>query len=316
MKDKHKIILLIAGVVGVIGIFVGMGLTPQNMSYFLGRRMPKVLAMVVTGSAIAFSSIIFQTVTHNRILTPNVLGLDSLYVFIQTGSAFLIGTTSHFASGSIANFALTLGMMIGLSLIFYRVMFQRENSHIVYLVLVGMVMGTFFSSLSDGMQFLMDPNEFLNLQDKLFASFNAMNTKLLIPSIAGMGLAIAYTRKELKVLDALALGREQAMNLGVDYDHAVRKLLVVVAVLVSVSTALVGPITFLGILVANLGRELIKTYKHGYIILASMLISILSLVGGQLLIERVLGLGVTLSMVINLVGGSYFLYLLLKEGRL
>ncbi|MGL4798905.1 MAG: iron chelate uptake ABC transporter family permease subunit [Cellulosilyticaceae bacterium] len=316
MKDKKKLALLLLSVIGVITLFITIGLTKSNMHYFLGRRVPKVLAMALTGGAIAFSSVVFQTITHNRILTPNVLGLDSLYVFIQTAIAFFIGSGTGLAAGTLGNFGLTLMMMVAMSLLLYKVMFQKEKSNMLYLVLVGMVMGTFFSSLSDGMQFLMDPNEFLNLQDTMFASFNRMNTSILMPAIVGIGGALWYIRKEFRLLDAVALGREQAMNLGVDYDQVVKKFLIVVAIMVSVSTALVGPITFLGILVANVGRQLMKSYKHLTIVSASVLIAILSLVGGQLIIERVLGLDVTLSMIINLVGGSYFLYLLLKESRL
>lgn len=316
MKDKKKLIILAVVIVVASLLFIGMGLTPKNYEYFLSRRIPKVVAMLLTGGCIAFSSIVFQTITHNRILTPNVLGLDSVYVFIQTLIVFLLGGLSGFRMGSTGNFLLTLSIMIGFSMVFYKVLFKKEMKNIMFLVLMGMVMGTFFSSLSDGMQFLMDPNEFLMLQDSMFASFNSMRTKLIMPSALLVILAVGYVRKEMRWLDALSLGREQAINLGVDYDRVVKKMLVVIAVMVSVSTALVGPITFLGILVSNLARQMMKTYKHSYLILASVLISMALLIVGQLLIERVLGYDIMLSMIINLVGGVYFLYLLLKENSL
>lgn len=316
MKDKKKLIILAVVIVVASLLFIGMGLTPKNYEYFLSRRIPKVVAMLLTGGCIAFSSIVFQTITHNRILTPNVLGLDSVYVFIQTLIVFLLGGLSGFRMGSTGNFLLTLSIMIGFSTVFYKVLFKKEMKNIMFLVLMGMVMGTFFSSLSDGMQFLMDPNEFLMLQDSMFASFNSMRTKLIMPSALLVILAVGYVRKEMRWLDALSLGREQAINLGVDYDRVVKKMLVVIAVMVSVSTALVGPITFLGILVSNLARQMMKTYKHSYLISASVLISMALLIVGQLLIERVLGYDIMLSMIINLVGGVYFLYLLLKENSL
>ena len=89
--------------------------------------------------------------------------------------------------------------------------------------------------------------------------------------------------------------------------------MVIVAILVSVSTALVGPITFLGLLVVNLAREFLNTYEHKYLFIGSSLISIVALLGGQLLIERVFNFSTPISVVINLIGGVYFLYLLLKE---
>ncbi|MEG1134725.1 MAG: iron chelate uptake ABC transporter family permease subunit [Cellulosilyticaceae bacterium] len=316
MKDKKKLIILAVVIVAASLLFIGLGLTPKNYEYFLSRRIPKVVAMLLTGGCIAFSSVVFQTITHNRILTPNVLGLDSVYVFIQTLIVFLLGGLSGFTVGSTGNFLLTLSIMIGFSMIFYKVLFKKEMKNIMFLVLMGMVMGTFFSSLSDGMQFLMDPNEFLMLQDSMFASFNSMRTKLIVPSAVLVVLAVWYVRKEIRWLDALSLGREQAINLGVDYDRVVKKMLIVIAVMVSVSTALVGPITFLGILVSNLARQMMKTYKHSYLISASVLISMALLIVGQFLIERVLGYDIMLSMIINLIGGVYFLYLLLKENNL
>lgn len=316
MKDKNKLRILAVAIVVASVLFVVLGLTPKNFEYFLYRRVPKVFAMILTGGSIAFSSIIFQTITHNRILTPNVLGLDSIYVFIQTLIVFIFGSITGFAAGSTGNFLLTLIIMIGFSMIFYQIMFKRETQNIMFLVLIGMVMGTFFGSLSDGMQFLMDPNEFLMLQDKMYASFNSMNTKLIMPATILIILAVVYVKNDVRLLDAIALGREQAINLGVDYDKVVKKMLVVVAIMVSVSTALVGPITFLGIMVSNLARQMMRTYKHSYLITASVLISIAALVVGQFLIERVFGFNVMLSMIINLVGGTYFLYLLLKEGNL
>lgn len=316
MKDKNKLMILTITLISIVLLFIGVGLTPQNGEYFLSRRIPKVFAMLLTGGSIAFSSIVFQTITHNKILTPNVLGLDSVYVFIQTVIVFIFGNIAGFEAGNRGNFIMTLSFMMLFSTLFYKVLFKKEVQNLMLLVLIGMVMGTFFGSLSDGMQFLMDPNAFLNLQDSLFASFNTMRTDLVIPASLLVGGALWYVRKDIKLLDAISLGREQALNLGVAYDHVIKKMLLVIAVMVSVSTALVGPITFLGILVANLARQILKTYKHNYLITAAILISGIALVGGQFMIERVLGYNIMLSMVINLVGGTYFLYLLLKENSI
>jgi iron complex transport system permease protein len=315
-KERYKLYLLAVVIVAVSALFIGMGLTPTNYQYFLYRRVPKVVAIILTGSSIAFSSIVFQTLTQNRILTPNVLGLDAVYVFIQTVVVFVFGGSLGLRAGTTGNFILTLGMMLLFSLFFYKILFGPKAQNIMLLILMGMVMGTFFGSISDAIQFLMDPNEFLNLQSAMFASFNSMQTKLILPGAILLFLAIAYVAKDIRLLDVIGLGREQAINLGVDYDKVIRKMLLVISVLVSVSTALVGPITFLGILVSNLARGMMKTYKHSYLITASMLIAVASLLVGQFLIERVLGFNVMLSMIINLVGGTYFLYLLLKEGAI
>ena len=165
------------------------------------------------------------------------------------------------------------------------------------------------------MQVLIDPNEFMMIQDKMFASFNNINTDLLMISFIFIILVTLYFLRFMKYLDVLSLGKEQAINLGVDYDQIVKRLLVVVAILISISTALVGPITFLGLLVVNVTYQLFNTYQHKFLIIGSILISIISLVGGQFIVERVFTFSTTLSVIVNFIGGVYFIYLLLKQSK-
>lgn len=314
---NYKLMLAILAVLAVVSvvIFLFINLNMNTLEYALPRRAKKVLAMVITGGAIAFSSMLFQTVSNNRILTPSVIGLDSLYMFVQTIVVFVFGS-QHFAMmNTNVNFLISVSAMVIFSLFLYKFLFKREGSNIYFLLLIGLIFGTFFQSLSSFMQVLIDPNEFQIVQGKMFASVNNVKTELLTVSIIGVVLVIAYIYKELKLLDVLSLGREEAINLGVDYDKVVKKLLIAIAILVSISTALVGPITFLGLLVVNVAREFLYTYKHKYLIIGSILISIIALVGGQLIVERVFEFNATLSVIVNFVGGVYFIYLLLKESK-
>lgn len=165
------------------------------------------------------------------------------------------------------------------------------------------------------MQMLIDPNEFLIVQDRMFASFNNVQTELLLLSTVGISLSVLYFLRFARYLDVLALGKEHAVNLGVPYDYVVKRLLLIVVVFISISTALVGPITFLGLLVANVAYEFMKTFRHKPLITAAVLISIIALIGGQVLVERVFTFSTTLSVIVNFVGGVYFIYLLLKENK-
>lgn len=314
MNHKTKTVLL--GIISIVLIllflFTNLG---SNISYILPRRTLKIIAIVLTGAAIAFSTVIFQTITNNRILTPSILGLDSLYLLTQTVLVFAFGSTTLSLMGKQVNFFLSVSLMVLFAGILYKVLFQGEGRNIYFLLLIGLIFGTFFQSLTSFMQVLIDPNEFLIVQDKMFASFNNVNTDILIIAIIIIIITTLYFLKLYKYLDVLSLGREQAINLGVDYDYVVKRLLVVVAILISVATALVGPITFLGLLVVNVAHEFLKTYRHSYLIIGSIFISIIALVGGQLLVERVFTFQTTLSVIINFIGGVYFIYLLLKENQ-
>lgn len=315
LRDRTKIVLIAILALLVILAFIAIGLNSSNYKYLLSRRLPKVLAIAITGIAIAISSTVFQTITNNRILTPSVLGLDSLYILIQTLAVFVLGSTNKLIVNKNLNFLFTVLLMVLFSRILFYILFRKEEDNIVSLLLIGLIMGTLFQSVSSFMQMVIDPNEFLHVQDKMFASFNNINTNILFISAVIIIAIIIYIFRQGKKLDVLALGRDHAINLGIDYDAFVHKALLLVSILVSVSTALVGPITFLGLLVVNLAREILETFEHRYLLITSSLVSIVALNGGQLLVERIFNFSTPISVIINFLGGIYFISLLLKEGQ-
>ncbi|MGG1659033.1 iron chelate uptake ABC transporter family permease subunit [Brevibacillus sp. NRS-1366] len=312
MKAKLGVLAVVAILLIATFMLIDAG---GNWDYVLPRRLKKILAIVLTGCIIAFSTMVFQTITNNRILTPSIIGLDSLYMFIQTFVIFAFGSTSITLLNKNLNFLISAGLMVLFAILLYKFLFKREGQNIYFLLLIGLIFGTLFNSLATFMQVLIDPNEFQVVQDKMFASFNNVNTDLLVISFM-MVIAIGiYFWRYLKYLDVLSLGRDQAVNLGIDYDFVVKRFLIVIALLVSIATALVGPITFLGLLVANVAHQFMKTYQHKYLLAGSALISIVALVGGLLIVERVFTFSTTLSVIVNFIGGVYFIYLLLKENK-
>lgn len=313
MTNRKKLILLTSLMVVLIMLYLFLGLE-GNISYILTRRATRMLAIIITGAVIAVATVIFQTITNNRLLTPSLIGLDSLYQLMQTFIIFFYGSTSITVANQNLNFILSVALMIVFALVLFHILFKRN--HNVYLILlIGLIFGTFFQSLTTFMQVLIDPNEFLIIQNRMFASFNNVQTELLYLAIGLLVITFLYLIRFYKYLDVLSLGKEHAVNLGVEYDSIVQRLMVVVAILISIATALVGPITFLGILVVNVTYEMFKTYRHSILLTATILISVLALVGGQLVVDRIFSFSTTLSVIINLIGGSYFLYLILKENR-
>jgi iron complex transport system permease protein len=302
----RKLLLLL----GLAALFIILFMTIDvngHWDFALPRRGRKVVAMVLVGYAIAYSSVAFQTVTNNRIL--------SLYLLIQTVIVFVFGALTLTLLDKNVHFVINVGGMILFAGLLYRWLFQREGRNLYFLVLVGVIFGTLFGSVTTFMQRLLDPNDFTVLQDRMFASFNGVDQELLAISVVGVALIGLYSRRFTADLDVISLGRDQAINLGVDHARIVNRCMVVIAVLVSIATALVGPITFFGLLVANLAYQFMQSYRHQYLLPAATLISIVALVGGQLLVERVFTFSTSLSVIINFIGGVYFIYLLLKEAK-
>lgn len=314
MRNKIKLTILAAITIALILIFLFTDIG-NYWEYVVPRRAMKILAIILTGASIAFSTVVFQTITNNRILTPSIIGLDSLYMLIQTFLIFVFGATSGIVMNKNLNFLICVVLMILFAGLLYKFLFKKEGKNIYFLLLVGLVMGTLFQSFSSFMQVIIDPNDYMVIQDRMFASFNNINTDLLTLSIVLIAIISIYFVKFIKYLDVLSLGREEAINLGVDYDYVVKRLLIIVAILISISTALVGPITFLGLLVANVSYQFLNTYRHSYLITGAVFISIIALVGGLLIVERVFTFSTTLSVIINFIGGVYFIYLLLRGSK-
>lgn len=310
----RQLILLGALAILAVALYLFYNL-PNRWEYALHSRALAVAAIVVTGMSVALATMIFMTVANNRILTPTILGLDNLYLLIQTGIIFVFGSGTLMAIDSVLLFVLCTGVMVLFSLLLYHFLFKKEQQNIFFLLLVGIIFGTFFQSLTTFMEVLIDPNEFQIAQDIGFASFNRINTNILWLALAILILAIIYAVRYLPYFDVLSLGRDQAINLGVDYHRIAKRLLILVAILTSVSTALVGPLTFLGLLVMNVTFEFIRTYRHSVLIPAAMLVAVITLVFGQLLVSQVFSFNTTLSIIVNFVGGVYFIYLLLRVNK-
>ncbi len=314
MRNSTKMIILASFAVLFCGLYLFQGLN-GSYDYALPRRGIKVLAMVITGVAIAYSTVIFQTITHNRILTPSIMGLDSLYLLLQTVMIFFLGSGHVTIVNKHVNFILSVGTMVLFALILYQFLFKSGKRPIYFLLLVGIIVGTFFGSISTFLQVLIDPNEFMLVQDKMFASFNNVSGDLVWWALAIVVICLFIGMRRVNELDVLSLGRDTAINLGVPYNSVVKLMLILSSVLIAVSTALVGPITFFGLIVANLSYQYFNTYKHSVLIAGAAVMSIVALVGGQWIVERVFTFSTTLSVIINFVGGIYFIYLLLKESR-
>ncbi|WP_425308960.1 iron chelate uptake ABC transporter family permease subunit [Ammonicoccus fulvus] len=286
-----------------------------NLDFVLAYRTRKVAALVLVGWAIAVSTVLFHTITTNRILTPSIMGFDSLYVLIQTAGIFFLGANLVNSLGPELQFGVNAGLMLVLSVGLFTGLLRRLGRSVHLLVLVGIVAGTLLRSGAALLQRIMEPNAFLILQNRLFASFSAVQTNLLIISAVLISATSVLVWRKRHALDVLALGPEVATGLGVDHRRALLWILVAVSVLVSVSTALVGPITFFGLLVANLAYLLVGSHRHAHTLVAASLLAVITLVGGQAVLEHVFDQGTVLSVIIEFVGGIVFIALLLGGRR-
>lgn len=288
---------------------------PKLFAYSMKIRSPKLIAMLITAFSIGGASIVFQSIINNRIVTPCLLGMNSLYTLIHTVVVFFAGSGSILATNSNLAFAVDLVLMGVVATFIYSYLFKKTNHNVLYVLLVGTVLSSFFGSIQSTMIRVMDPNEYDNLLSSLVASFSNVNAEVIIFAIIVLAAITFVLRHDLALLDVLTLGKEQAINLGVDYDSSIRRLLLGVTIFIAVATAMVGPVSFLGLIIANLTRQLLKTYRHSFLIFGAAMFGMIVLVGGQLIVEHVFVYAVPVSVFITVGGGIYFLYLLLTNRR-
>ena len=313
VSPKARLALLGTAALAVVACFMLIG-AGGNWNFVLPFRGAKLAAMVLVAYAIAVSSVLFQSITHNRILTPSIMGFDALYLLIQAVIVFCLGIDPLLDTGNPnLRFAFEVIMMTGFACLLFKALFNGAAHSLHLMLLAGIVFGLLFRSLSSFVMRLIDPNEFMVLQDRMFASFNAIQTGLLWVSAIAIGLASVVAWRLRHQYDVLSLGREIAVNLGIDYRRTVMLTLALIAVMVSVSTALVGPVTFFGLLVSNLAYVTAGSDKHKYLLPMAVLWGVVFLVGGQVLLERVLELNATVSVVIEFVGGILFLFLITRK---
>lgn len=311
-SHRVRLIALTVLAVGLVALYLFSDL-PGKWEYALGLRTRTIAGMVIASAAVGVATVLFQTVTANRILTPGIMGFDAVFMAIQVLTAFAIGPTLLVAAPPLASWLVELGLMAGAIVLLYWWLFQRRRLDLHVIVLAGLILGVVFRSVTAFLQRLLDPDTFAIVQNLTFASFTSVDASLLVPTGVLVALAIVSLWPIRRALDVLALGETTSISLGVEHRRVVMQVVLAVAVMVAASTALVGPVTFFGLIVANLAYSAVG-HRHLRSIPAAIAIGVIALVGGQLLLDRLLGFGTELPVVIEFAGGVFFI-LLVISGR-
>ncbi|MET0813381.1 MAG: iron chelate uptake ABC transporter family permease subunit [Microbacterium sp.] len=283
---------------------------PNRWEYAVDLRSRTIIGMVIAAAAVGVSTVLFQTITANRILTPGIMGFDAVFLAIQVVVAFAIGPAVLVSAPPLATWTIELVLMAGSIVLLYWWLFLRRRLDLHVIVLAGLVLGVLFRSVTSFLQRLLDPDTFAIVQNLLFASFTAIDRDLLLPTGVVVLAAVASLWPIRRSLDVLSLGETTAISLGVEHRRTVMHVVVVIAALVAASTALVGPVTFFGLIVANLAYGAVG-HRHLRSIPAAVAIGVIALVGGQLILDRLLGFSTELPVVIEFVGGLFFIILVL-----
>ncbi|MDO4298250.1 MAG: iron chelate uptake ABC transporter family permease subunit [Lachnospiraceae bacterium] len=296
----------------------GIALTMPVAMRILARSGTSLLGMVVSATLIAAVSLAFQTITENRVLTPSMLGFDSVFLATQSVLVFFASTVSFMGklfANPYYNFFITTGIMLLISVMMYSIMLRKNKNNIAFLLLFGLILSSIVQSLTNYIEVLLDPQQFQQLKAVTTVSITNMNESVIVIAAPAMVFLTFLFVKRSREFDVMQLGESNAKSLGVPYIKRVNQTLILIALAMAVTTALIGPVTFLGLLSVNIARELFKTYRHKVLFWGSIFISILCLVLGQGLVE-LLRYATPVTVLIDLIGGTYLIILILKERKL
>lgn len=323
-KEARRYRMLLAalaalGIAATFGLLLYNNPVPVDSPSFIPvvkRRITAVVAMLIAALCHSLATVAFQTVTNNRIITPSLLGYEALYAAINTGAMFFFGATAFVGFIGLGSFLLQMAVMIGLSLILYGWLLAGKYGNLHLTLLVGIIIGSGLNSASGFMRRLLAPSEFDLLQSRLIGSVTNAKAEyfpIAVPLavLAALGLYL-YSRR----LNVLALGKDVATAFGVNYRAGIIRTLVLVAVLMSVATSLIGPLTFFGFLVAMLGYQAAQTHDHRYVFPMAFTIGYCILTTAYFLLYHVFHSQTIVSVVIELFGGIIFLSVILRKRSL
>ncbi|MGO3856733.1 MAG: iron chelate uptake ABC transporter family permease subunit [Glutamicibacter arilaitensis] len=308
-----------------LALFFGIGLLAWDNPMPFGSdgfwiiaklRASNILTMVIVAACQSIATVAFQTVTNNRIITPSIMGFEALYRVVQTGAIFVLGVAGVTFFTGVSQFVLQVLIMVGLSVALYGWLLSGRLGNIQIMLLVGIIIGTGLGSIATFMQRLLTPSEFDVLTARLFGSMSNADMSYMPVAIPLVVIAGGYLVLSSKKMNILALGKETTINLGINHRREVMKSLFFISILMAVTTALVGPLTFLGFLVATLAYQLADTYDHRYIYPMSFLVGFVGLAGAYFIMKNIFYADGVVGIIIEAVGGITFLIFILRKGRL
>lgn len=279
-------------------------------------RATSLAVIIVVAFCQGIATVSFQTVTNNRIITPSIMGFEALYVLVQTSAVFFLGAAGILAVQGVGQYLLQVGLMVGFAAVLYGWLLSGSRGNMQIMLLVGIILGAGMGAISTFMQRLLTPSEFDLLVARLIGSIANADATYLGVAVPLAALAGGILWSQTRRLNVIALGRETAINLGIDHQRQARIVLLLVSVLTAVSTSMVGPMTFLGFLVAMLAYQLADTHDHRHVFPVAWLTGFVVLAGAYFVLKNVFYAAGSVGVIIEIIGGGFFLTYILRKGRL
>ena len=293
--------------------FNGTGPVGIYESVFIQIRLPRVLLCAITGAILAVSGVLMQGLFRNPIVEPGLAGTSSGAAFGASVVFVLSGSMSPelkvFASTFLVPLMAFAGGLLATFLV-YMLARNAKSISIISLLLIGIAVNALGMSGTGFMSYIARDPQARSITFWNLGTFSGANW--LQVCITGSVAAIIFilSLRYSKQLNALLLGEEEASYLGVDTDKLKRKVMILNTVMVSVATAFVGVISFMGLIVPHLIRLLIGSDNKRLLpasMIAGAILLVLADMGARLLLAPA---EVPIGIITSIVGAPIFIILL------
>ncbi len=262
--------------IGFYEIFRALSGKPMSRdvweSILFDYRIPKSFTAIITGSGLAATGLLMQTLFKNPMAGPSVLGISS---GAGLGVALLVmgnGILGH-SSGVFSNISLSIAAISGAFVVLISILaISYRLKHNLSILIIGIMLGALSGSLISILAYFSHSSE---LQEYMFWSFGSLGhlsrTEVMMLSVIIVP-ALGSIVFLLKPLNILLLGENYAQNLGVNVRKTKFFILLISGIITGVITAFVGPIAFIGLAVPHIARLLFNTSNHKILFPASLLL--------------------------------------------
>jgi iron complex transport system permease protein len=272
-------------------------------------RFPRMLTALIAGSGLAISGMLMQTLFHNPLAGPYVLGINSgssLFVALS----MLTGIPFFQSNLGIIGIALIGAFLSGIVILFFSSLLRSAVS----LLLIGLMIGGFSSSIVSILETQSSAQELKSFTLWSMGSLQHVTNTQLPFIISVFFIATTGIILLIKPLNTMVLGESSAAQLGVHIKRFRISCIGITALYTGLITAFCGPIAFVGLAVPNLTRMVFKTQNHGTLILANFILGstfLLLVDSGIQLMEPIIPL--PLNAVTSLFGAPFIIYFVLTK---
>lgn len=278
----------------------------QMRSVIVDIRLPRVLASLLVGCALALSGCLYQNIFRNPLVSPDLLGVSN-GACLGASVAILL----HWATFGIQLAALVMGLVaVGITVTIPKFFKNRTN---LMLILAGIVTSGFMGALQGITKYVADPdNELASIIYWTMGSFSSVKNEVLFPSIVSIGVILVVVMMFRWRVNLLALSEKEAKTFGVNVKRGRALCIVASTVMTAVAVCMSGTIGWVGLLVPHMGR-LVVGEDSRWLLPASAVIGAIFMLLVDTLARNMMSSEIPLSILTGLIGAPLFIFLLAKQ---